>query len=191
MIRQLRTHKRDKNDTFQLHKRFGTAVSDDAGIPNLSSTVDQLAWEQDIDLSKGQTFVADADQLGSISPRYAKRQDPSQTSTSVSSKVFSVPSHITGSGERHNQRHSQQAAASAASPPPGSVHRLRFPYNRVAPLSHLPPVENTFLTLNVDNLDSSQEDNKSTKSMFISLEPLANHDTYSMGKSVGEDEKSE
>ncbi|PVD25324.1 hypothetical protein C0Q70_15824 [Pomacea canaliculata] len=191
VIRQLRTHKRDKNDTFQLHKRFGTAVSDDAGIPNLSSTVDQLAWEQDIDLSKGQTFVADADQLGSISPRYAKRQDPSQTSTSVSSKVFSVPSHITGSGERHNQRHSQQAASSAASPPPGSVHRLRFPYNRVAPLSHLPPVENTFLTLNVDNLDSSQEDNKSTKSMFISLEPLTNHDTYSMGKSVGEDEKSE
>ncbi|KAL8580157.1 hypothetical protein ACOMHN_043042 [Nucella lapillus] len=127
---------------FQLHKRRGTVALEDMGLPNLSGTVAQLAWEKDLIFTAKDVSLSSSGEGPSHPQEAGDDSDPPPPSSS-SSRSSSV-----------QKLHQQTLAASAA-----VVRRPRnLVYNRVAPL--LPPLpqdDSSALTLAQDRLAAADE----------------------------------
>lgn len=173
IIRQFRDHQRNNsNKKFEVQKRRGTVPLDELGLPNISTTVTQLAWERDIDLTKGQTFVYDADQFDYISPRSDSGVQESAHSNfgllngsqitipNGQPSLIGPPQHVT----------SQVLTVQSQLPSGNAPHRKRnFVYNRVAPL--LPPLVAEDSSASLLERDSDTHSNKEMGSA-LTVKPL-------------------
>lgn len=111
--RKIWQNKTNEAQPFALSHSLTKGQLEDENL--LSSTVAQLAWEKDIDLTKGHQFVTDMD---SISPRSNALRSPTH---------FHTPYHLTNGSalDGHSNHPTNQNPLK---------HRKQLVYNRVAPL---------------------------------------------------------
>ncbi|XP_059150513.1 transient receptor potential cation channel subfamily V member 5-like isoform X2 [Physella acuta] len=136
--RKIWQNKNNEAQPFALSHSLTKGQLEDENL--LSSTVAQLAWEKDIDLTKGHQFVTDMD---SISPRSNALRSPTH---------FHTPYHLTnGSDGQSNHPPNQNPLK----------HRKQLVYNRVAPLFPPPQGET--------NTELSAHPNPQAELFFSSL----------------------
>lgn len=114
----------------------------------LASTVAQLAWEKDIDLTKGQTFITDPEKIENLSPR-----------------AVSLEQQVPNGRPKQVEKAQAKASGGAAPSVPGlSVVtspkvRKAIAYNRVAPLvSSLSSFDSTTFPPDSDDLLTAARD---------------------------------
>lgn len=145
--------KHDESQPFALSQSLTKGHLEDDNL--LSSTIAQLAWEKDIDLTKGHQFVSDLD---NISPR-----SPSLLSPAHHFSPLHIPN---GSFQREAMHLTQSDAGDAVDAPlPPSRKKKNLVYNRVAPL--LLPI-NDRNDLNIPELTGDAPDAKD-----LSLEQMS------------------
>lgn len=104
-----------------------------------SKTLQQLAWERDIDLTKGKTFVTDPNLIEKLSP-YIKKEDlskppavPNHHSPANSNNNNSpTPNHVSN-GVKHRGPGERTVKKPAGTPKAATTKQ--FSYNRVSPLT--------------------------------------------------------
>lgn len=104
-----------------------------------SKTLQQLAWERDIDLTKGKTFVTDPNLIEKLSP-YIKKEDlskppavPNHHSPANSNNNNSpTPNHVPN-GVKHRGPGERTVKKPAGTPKAATTKQ--FSYNRVSPLT--------------------------------------------------------
>lgn len=130
VIRQLRSKKHD-NSPFELQES-GRSSKGPGGMALLTNTVSQLAWEKDIDLTKGHAFVEDPDAI-SQSPHTPKSPLQLQNG-SAGANQLKPPSNVPAP-----QMESKTQQSGVVTP---VKKRKSLVYNRVSPLlSTLTPGE--------------------------------------------------
>ncbi|XP_062610763.1 uncharacterized protein LOC134272556 isoform X2 [Saccostrea cucullata] len=152
VIKQLKKHKnKGKKEPFQLgrikrKRKLSFNESDyssdeDEKAKMFSMTLAQLAWERDIDLTKGKTFVTDPNLIEKLSP-YIGKEEPGKTviqnhsSPALMGGGSPTSNHQIPNGVKHRAPGERTVKKPAGTPKssPKSATTKQFNYNRVSPL---------------------------------------------------------
>lgn len=150
IIKQLKKHKnKGRKEAFKLSKikrkrkpsfnESDYSSDEDEKAKMFSKTLQQLAWERDIDLTKGKTFVTDPNLIEKLSP-YIKKEDlskspavPNHHSPANSNNNNSpTPNHVPN-GVKHRGPGERTVKKPAGTPKAATTKQ--FSYNRVSPLT--------------------------------------------------------
>lgn len=154
IIKQLKKHKnKGKKEPFKLGKikrkrklsfnESDYSSDEDDKAKMFSMTLAQLAWERDIDLTKGKTFVSDPSMIEKLSP-FIGKEEPGKTvienhhhSPAVISRDSPAPNHNIPNGVKHRAPGERTVKKPAGTPKssPKSATTKQFSYNRVSPLA--------------------------------------------------------
>ncbi|XP_078309757.1 uncharacterized protein LOC111108840 isoform X4 [Crassostrea virginica] len=146
IIKQLKKHKnKGKKEPFKLGRikrkrklsfnesEYSSDEDDKAKM--FSMTLAQLAWERDIDLTKGKTFVTDPNLIEKLSP-YIKKEELTKSPVipnhqSPNNNDSPTPNHIPN-GVKHRGPGERTVKKPAGTPK--AATNKQFSYNRVSPL---------------------------------------------------------
>ncbi|XP_060075724.1 transient receptor potential cation channel subfamily V member 5-like [Ylistrum balloti] len=177
VMKQMKRHKKlgitgplHLTEVHRKHRRRGSHDSmdnyDDDKGHMFSNMLQQLAWEQDIDLTKGQALISDPDLIDKIS------------STSPEHKIQHFPQNHTPIANGRPRNHTKYVKTPGGTPKqsPKSSNR-KFSYNRVSPLSiaqaMAPPTDDSESDIEVSKVvapkkrDHSKELSKQFSQMSI------------------------
>ncbi|KAK3103630.1 hypothetical protein FSP39_020635 [Pinctada imbricata] len=106
--------------------------SDDDSTKGFSHALQQIAWQKDIDLTKGHAFISDPDVIEKHSPRLPDKTESERSSVTTTSHSNQIPN----GKPRTSERIVKKPAGTPKSSPASSVSNSKqFSYNRVSPLT--------------------------------------------------------
>ena len=131
----LTTARRKRGSVFVAPGQESSSDDDDS-TKGFSQTLAQIAWQKDIDLTKGHAFITDPDVIEKHSPRMPQKSESEKSSaTTRSAHSNQIPNGKPKMFERTVKKPAGTPKASPASSNSNSNSTKNFSYNRVSPLT--------------------------------------------------------